>query len=267
MADNNLLRLGEIYGDMLNKVETISESNLIKKKQKMGKKPGPGSKHPNEVSACNLGNADTTGPANADGFKAPEVDIAPKKHDEDEEFVEKSARKALNNFMTKKSIFDKLFESVINEDDSELKELGIDTSLEGEDTGELSTQGEDDSDSVTFTLDRATAQKLHDVLMSVLGEGEMEGEDEMEGGEEGEMEGGEEDEEVLKDGVPHLVAKNNKAGGADVQVGSGKEGDHTYTDEVEGGKEHNTKPAVAAMTGKNNKVKTTLKPGKSFFKH
>lgn len=90
----------------------------------------------------------------------------------------KIARNRLNTFMMKKSTFDKLFESVMGNDFEEAEQvdaLGLgdaptDDEMEGDEF-----EG-DEGDEVTFTLDRATAQKLHDVLMGVLG-GEAEGED------------------------------------------------------------------------------------------
>lgn len=90
----------------------------------------------------------------------------------------KIARNRLNTFMMKKSTFDKLFESVMGNDFEEAEQvdaLGLgdaptDDEMEGDEF-----EG-DEGDEVTFTLDRATAQKLHDVLMGVLG-GEMEGDD------------------------------------------------------------------------------------------
>lgn len=269
MADKNLLRLGEIYGDMLSQVTTVAEKTLSKKEQKMGKKPGKGPKELNDKTAGHLGNDDTSGPANADGYQPPVIDQ--KNQEEDEETVEKIVQATLNNFMTKKSIFDKLFESVINEDDAELSELGIDTGAEGEGEGDdLGAEGEGE-DTVTLTLDRATAEKLHDMLMDVLGGNEAEAESDLgaEGDEHGEMEfGGEEDEEAPKSAVSHFTGKNNKVGNADVQAGKGHEGDGTYTDTIEGGKDHNVKPAVSKLTGKSNKVDASkIKPGKSAFSH
>lgn len=139
--------------------------------------------------------------------------------EEDEESLKESrkiARKSLNNFMRQKSVFDRLYANVMKEsfgmpggqsgspygdeaeEGNDLDALGLDEVTPDDELG-----GEGEGDEVTFTLDRATAEKLHEVLMSVLGgdTGEMEDEggDEGEGefGEEGEMEMGEEDEEEL----------------------------------------------------------------------
>lgn len=155
----------------------------------------------------------------------------------------KIARNRLNTFMMKKSTFDKLFESVMGNDFEEAEQvdaLGLgdaptDDEMEGDEF-----EG-DEGDEVTFTLDRATAQKLHDVLMGVLG-GEAEGEDldfDVEGDmdEEGDFYDDEEEYDVededeqsfaptdkvgndgtvgpknSKDGPNKFQGKNNKVGG------------------------------------------------------
>ena len=94
----------------------------------------------------------------------------------------KIARARLNTFMTKKSTFDKLFESVMGgafddqEDAQEVDALGLGDAPTDDEFGDDEFGGEEDQ--VTFTLDRATAQKLHDVLMGVLDGGmEDEGDD------------------------------------------------------------------------------------------
>jgi hypothetical protein len=114
----------------------------------------------------------------------------------------KIARERLNTFMTKKSTFDKLFESVMGgsfdaqEDAQEVDALGLGDAPTDDEFG-----SEDDfgGDEVTITLSRDLAQQLHEVLMGVLGdegEGEMEDED-LDFGDEGEME--DEDEMNLYD--------------------------------------------------------------------
>ena len=80
---------------------------------------------------------------------------------------EKIQKESINNFMTK-SIFDKLYETVMNEeglpghDETEAHDI---------EALELPAGGEAEGE-VTITLDRETAKKLHDVLMAVLGETE-----------------------------------------------------------------------------------------------
>lgn len=81
--------------------------------------------------------------------------------------------------MSNKSLFEKLFEEVMQDD---AKLTGIPSEEGEQDTGETGDDlgmGED-SDEVTLTLDRETAQKLHDLLGDILGGGE-EGEAEVEG--------------------------------------------------------------------------------------
>jgi hypothetical protein len=93
--------------------------------------------------------------------------------------------------MSNKSLFEKLFEEVM-QDDAEA--LGLPSGEGSEGAGEMGGEdfgSEEGGDEVTLTLDRATAQKLHDLLGGILGGGE---ETEDEGmGEEGEMEEGGED--------------------------------------------------------------------------
>lgn len=94
--------------------------------------------------------------------------------------------------MSNKSLFEKLFEEVM-QDDAEA--LGLPSGEGSEGAGEMGGEdfgSEEGGDEVTLTLDRETAQKLHDLLGGILGGGE---ETEDEGGmdEEGEMEEGGED--------------------------------------------------------------------------
>jgi hypothetical protein len=96
--------------------------------------------------------------------------------------------------MSNKSLFEKLFEEVM-QDDAEA--LGLPSGEGEEGMGEMGGDefgSEEGGDEVTLTLDRATAQKLHDLLGGILGgeEETEEGEDEF-GGEEGGMEEGGED--------------------------------------------------------------------------
>jgi len=83
--------------------------------------------------------------------------------------------------MSNKSLFEKLFEEVMENDEAA---LGID----GGDTGDMGGDdmgggdfGDEGGDEVTITLDRETAQKLIDVLQSSLGGGEDLGGDDMGG--------------------------------------------------------------------------------------
>lgn len=203
-------------------------------------------------------------------------------NEEDEETIKESrkiAKASINNFMRKKSIFDKLYENVMGQPGSmapmggsEMEEVGeLDAlGIEGEGEGmEEAGEGE-----VTFTLDRETAQKLHDVLMSVLGgeeeadgeEVEAEGETEEGGPEEAEEGFWDEDEEDL--GASNLskevnYGKNNKVGTLKTQSGGATS---AYTDKVgqDGDHGHALVNAKQPNMGTSNKV-GTLKTGKSAF--
>jgi hypothetical protein len=151
----------------------------------------------------------------------------------------KIARNRLNTFMMKKSTFDKLFESVMGDSFEQDEADQVDALGLGDAPTDDEMMGDefegDEGDEVTFTLDRATAQKLHDVLMGVLG-GEMEGDDldfdvededmDEEGmyDDEEEYDEAEEDEQSFaptdkvgpknsKDGPNKFQGKNNKVGG------------------------------------------------------
>jgi hypothetical protein len=211
----------------------------------------------------------------------------PVKKDKDKESEEtikesrKIAKASINNFMRKKSIFDKLYENVMgqpgtgNPMGSEMEEVGeLDAlGIEGEGEG-MEETGEE----VTFTLDRDTAQKLIDVLQAAIGgeeeggfgdeEGDTELEDDMEEGEPEEAEEGfwDEDEEDL--GADNLskeinYGKNNKVGNLKTQSGSATS---AYTDKVgsDGDHGHALVNAKQPNMGKSNKV-GSLKTGKSMF--
>ena len=103
--------------------------------------------------------------------KAIEDAMDDDKKEEDEEILgehEKIARDGLNNFMSKPSVFDKLYNKVMvnenfgefedAEDMSEIEALGIDTDDDGGDGGD-----------VTVTIPKDVAEKLHEVLMAAMG--------------------------------------------------------------------------------------------------
>lgn len=115
------------------------------------------------------------GPANASGFVAPLDSKKSKKNNlfEPQKFslgVEKAQPQALNTRMTKKSLFDTLYENVmdnpsdLDQDNQDLDALDVDVS---DDMG--------DETEITISLPRELAQKLHDALMGQL-EGGMEDE-------------------------------------------------------------------------------------------
>jgi hypothetical protein len=103
--------------------------------------------------------------------KAIEDAMDDDKKEEDEEILgehEKIAQDGLNNFMSKPSVFDKLYNKVMvnenfgefedAEDMSEIEALGIETDDDGGDGGDL-----------TVTILKDVAEKLHEVLMAAMG--------------------------------------------------------------------------------------------------
>lgn len=205
-----------------------------------------------------------------------------KKYDEDEEILEskKIATQILNKHMSK-SAFDKLFNKVLKEnfgqpqEGDDLDALGLDDSTPDADMGDDFGGDEDfgdEEDSVTFTLDRATAQTLIDVLQGALGgEDEGEGEDELDFGDEGGEDDGmdfEEDEEFqgtkpAPDKKDAFQAKSNKVGGKANPKGS-KTAKTDVTDDI-GTK--TTTPSFAALQGKSNQVPgSTLKAKQDYFR-
>jgi hypothetical protein len=174
-------------------------------------------------------------PCNGTGEKSEESE-------ESLEITEKIAQVSLNNFMKQKSVFDKLYDKVmVNEDFDEMESedfdaLGIEDSTPDDELG----------DEVTVTLSRDVAQALCDVLQAACGESDSEDADEAP---EGAF--GEEDEEGIDTGSTHSGkyddGKNNKVGdlktasaatakGADSKLDAGSSHSGSYDD------------------GKNNKV-------------
>lgn len=314
---NDVLNIGSIYGGILNNVKRklVSEGKLGPKVKpgEIGESPltkgGPSdtsgyvsslidkknkSKKENLYNVDNLSEDEETSSGFLKAFGTKGKKQQPKK-EKPELKTEKIAQESLNNFMKKKSIFDKLYENVMSgggplggssapamgggmEDEmgeaDELDALGI----EGE--------GEDDfggGEEVTFTLDRETAQKLIDVLQAAIGGEEsdmedmgedlgeddgMEDMDEDEGMEDEDEQGfwDEDEEDLGHTGVnakePNM-GKNNKVGNLKPQSGGASS---KYTDKVgdDGDHGHALVNAKQPNMGKNNKV-GSLKTGKSMF--
>jgi len=190
--------------------------------------------------------------------------------------VKKIQKESINNFMTK-SIFDKLYEAVINEND-----LPGDDNIEAHDAEALDLPVDGDGgDEVTITLDRETAKKLHEVLAAVIGEETPEGEAAAhEASAEGEDAEGE-DEEVnfeateLKEVPASTHAHLTKVGGKANVVGDETEKDEDGV-EGDGSVKVQNQPAPKkeklkgpdAVTGKANVVagRATSNVGKVAFK-
>lgn len=320
MANNkktDINNIGTIYGNMLNK----AKHNIIKEaKTNLKASKGPGDKELNDKDAAELLDG---GPTEKGGFNPKSVDLKTlsdkekeenayninalsygeedeenieeeediegeegEEKEEDEEKTEKNVTENINNFMKKKSAFEKLYESFMapGEDAEDLDALGIGDGGE-DDFSEFDDGGEDDlgeggEDQVTLTIDKALAQQLCDLLQGVLGgEGDDTELDFEDGGDEdlgGESDFGgddfEEDEETLGTAVTGnvpsaLTGKNNKIGGAEVKPAGGK-ASSAYTDTVDGKAGEWGHPLAGAKQpnmGKNNKV-GNLKPGQGAFK-
>lgn len=201
-----------------------------------------------------------SGPAEAEGVKKDIVDpktskkasfFNPKKFSQNNE---KTETQTINNFMNK-SIFDKLYEDVMSDriDDTEVNDAEA-LGLPGEGEGEGEMEGED---TVSITMDRETAQKLHDLLMGVLGGDETDVESEGEGmpedggmnedaeekekkdedaedveEEDGDTLGEATDIKELKGKGESLQGKNNKVGDVTSKLTSKSGGEGKVTDEV-----------------------------------
>tara|TARA_R100000152_G_C6765557_1_gene190373 strand:+ start:572 stop:1708 length:1137 start_codon:yes stop_codon:yes gene_type:complete len=121
---------------------------------------------------------DNSGPAGADNFHSVELDPDnPAISDENAYDVKqmsdegadtyfkaenkKIAKENINNSMAKnKSIFDRLYEEVMDDETFDAVELGIGDDEAGDDI--------ESSDEITITIDKDLALKLHDVLVDVL---------------------------------------------------------------------------------------------------
>jgi hypothetical protein len=209
---------------------------------------------------------------------------------EEEKFIKENRKNIISmvNSSMSKSVFDKLYNKVLKEnfgqEDNDVDALGLDDSTPDSDFGdefgddEFGDEGE--GDSVTFTLDRATAQTLIDVLQGAIGEGGEEdfGDegDDLDFGDEGDDDMGgdddfggdfEEDEETqgTKPAVDKKKAfqgKSNKVSGPPSPKSGKAKTD--VTDEV-GTKDG--APSFSALQGKNNQVPgSTLKKATDYFK-
>jgi len=316
MRERDIASIGDIYGKMLNGVKTIKESKEPKtfegefrnKKEKDGPESADGynkadhktdkeedeeddvskylpKKKKDEDEEINDIEEDEENDDSEDDVS----DEDDNSDEEDEEILEskKIATKSLNKHMSK-SAFDTLFKKVLKEnfgqpqEGDDLDALGLDDSTPdadlGDDFGGDDDFGGEDEDTVTVTLDRATAQALVDVLQGVLG-GEDEGEDDMGeddldfggdddfGGEDDGMDF-EEDEETqgtkpAPDKKAAFQGKSNKVGGK----ANPKGGNKAKTDVTDNTNTTNSAPPITALQGKSNQVPgSTLKAKADYFK-
>jgi len=166
----------------------------------------------------------------------------------------KTAKESINNsnkgniMSENKSTFDELYESVMSEDED--FELGLPTEDETDGIDELELGDDEGDGSVSITLDKDVAEKLHEVLMAAIGGEEDEGEEEF-GDEPDPLEAGyHEDADVTEEDTKHT--KDGSKVGHDPSDGGGKttepaadslggkssgDGSQPVTDEVDGGKD------------------------------
>ena len=325
MRKKENITLGDIYGDILKGVQTIEEKNCgcpIKLKDNAFTDDNPlqsggpseqGGYHKalnDEDEMIQNGDEDMSVEEHiemlkrklADKTLAPEIRFQINKQIEQlskkpETAVvresKKIARRRLNTFMTKKSTFDKLFESVMNEnwmggdqdEQSDIPALGLDDAPTDDEVDMESGEGDDDKFTVTvggidMTLDRATAQQLHDDLMTALGESEdeMDFEDESEEyddedePEDEDEEYFDEDEETIGDhdtklnsAQAKLTGKSNKVNGRPQPKGGTASSDVTDKVGNNGDHGHAIYNAKKPNDGRNNKV-SNLRQAEDFFR-
>jgi hypothetical protein len=272
----DLNNLGSIYGNILNNIKkTIVHESKVK--EEIGEAPlqqgGPqetAGYNPQRIDRKKMSKKDSK-----DNLYNIERLSGKSTNEEDEEEIplesRKIARKSLNKFMSKKSVFDKLYENVMfggeQDEDQVNSSLGLDDATPDD---ELGGEGEDE---VTITLDRDIAMKLYEVLGACCGEGSEEGEmDEMGDEEMGEDEFGgygdnEEDEENLGNTATFSKSvdygKSNKVGNLKPVGGSASS---ASTDKVgnDGDHGHALVNAKQPNMGKSNKV-GNLKTGQGAF--
>ena len=187
-----------------------------------------------------------------------------KKGEENSEETEKIAKESLNNFMATKSVFDKLYDKVMVNENFPFADEAAEDDLDALGLAAAETDAEAGEDEITVTIDKDMARALCEVLQAAIGdEDEVEGDDaEPEDGEhygDEEMEEYEEDEE----GTPTAMnthyndGKNNKVGNLKARGAASAKG---ASGKVDPGSAMNTH----YNDGKNNKV-GNLKAGQSAF--
>jgi hypothetical protein len=290
---NNLTEIWNVYQDSIIKEATATRPIKGGNKQ-MGKKPGKGAVDLNSKDAQeiqNTSNSGTTAPVyDIDGLKEPVDPKNMKKKDKkdnlyspekysSQQFDEKLGKRYradINNSM--KSIFDKLFEEVMDGSAEELDALGIESDVEETDGAE---------ETVTLTLDRDMAKQLCDLLKEACGEDDDD-DAEAEDGEYGEMEEMEEheDEDEIEEAVDaedHGHPLVNQKGGhpTPVTAGSNKvkstvtgkavskkaSGKIKKQDDSEGSDVGSKEAELTSVKAGSNKVKATSSntPGASLF--
>jgi hypothetical protein len=281
---NNLTEIWNVYSDSIIKEGKTVTRPIEGGIKKMGSKPGPGAVDLNSKEAKkiqNTGNEGNTDPNyDIEGLEEPidpkntkgkENLYEPEKYSSEkfDKKVEKSYKESININM--KSVFDKLFEEVMDgqESNEELDALGIDTGDEG--------AGEESGD-ITITLDKDMAKQLCDILQAAMGDeeaddAEVEDYEEMEESEDEDQE--EVEEAVEAEDLGHSLVNAKDSGLSKVGAGSNKV---KNTQKVSSGKAEGKvkgqtgdaaelKDGKAELTGKNNKSGsgTVASAGASLF--
>lgn len=185
------------------------------------------------------------------------------KDEEDEETskeTEKIVQDSLNNFMATKSVFDKLYDMVMVNENFPMADEAAEDDLDALGLADAETDAEAGEGEITVTLDKDMAQSLCDVLQAAIGDhgddDDAEPEDDMEVEE---MEEYEEDEE----GTPTAMnthyndGKSNKVGNLKPKGAASEKG---ASGKIDPGSAMNTH----YNDGKNNKV-GNLKASQSAF--
>jgi hypothetical protein len=268
---NNLTDIWDVYADSIIKESTKTASPSMRGGTKnFGTKPGKGAVDLDSKQATDIQNKTTSEIEDVDGFTKPiDPKHASKKNKKDnlytpeeyssekfDEKVGKTYKEGININM--KSVFDKLFEDVMGDESiEELDALGIDA--------EEADVDAEETDEITLTLDRETAQKLHDMLMAQLTDEDAD-EDADEAGDEGfdafdeaeedcdddeELEEATEMKEVPSSAGHKLTSRQNKVG--NVKASGGKaQGQVKST--VDGKGKPLPDSAGHKLTSKNNKA-------------
>lgn len=290
MRHNDLGKLGDVYGSMLNTVKKgINESvkNLDDKDPLKLDKGGPTKKGGYNKA---LHDSDDTDCEEEDNEEFNDTESEDDENTEEEVMEStKISKPRLNTTMKKQiSSFDAIYKKVLTEnfgmdDDSDIDALGLgdatpDSDLEGDFGGDDEFGGEEDS--VTITIDRSVAQTLVDLLQGVLGgeedlggEGEIEDDSDLnfDDSTEEDNEGFyDEDEETTgaktaPDKKKVFQSKNNKVGGK-VKPHGGK-ASSDVTDDVgeDGDFGHAISSPKKPNMGTQNKV-SNIKQGQELFK-
>lgn len=275
---SDITAIGNIYGDILNKVRSsiVSESKKIPHGEIGDVELIQGG--PQEKGGFAPAKIDKKNKQKKEKPNAYNIDNLSDNTDEDEEFLaelKKNAKARLNTFMIKKSVFDTLYESMLNDEDGE---MGFDSMEQADADALIGDIGGEDGEEVTvevggikLMLSRGDAEALKSSL-----EAQLEGEMEDEGGFEDEVEDEEgsmyddtfADEDEEEEGEPKQesgkpnMGKNNKVSNLkSVKAGSAPRPTMKMDVKEYGHALHN---ATQPDMGKNNKV-GNLKPSANAF--